>query len=347
MLIGNMCDGIGHYGTDVDLMLEGPYLSNSGCLISTENPRTGQYHLRMQAENDGGPRWSLGGSYTECGIGYAVFMPNLPSNSASFCFASFRTSDNSPVLSLVLSATGEVIAQAGAMGGGELGRSSAVFNAGAYQHFECNCVFDGSAGAVEVRINEVTVLNLTGLSITGPVSQVLAGSPGEAITGFPTWVDFADLYSRDTAGDFNNTFIGDKRVTTRFPNADTAQADWLPPTGSDAAEQIASNPPDDVDKWIEAGDVGDISVFGIEALGEGIVSIAAIVAVTRAYKTDTGSSSVQPTIISDTATSAGAEHSTSPSGHYYIDLFETDPDTDSLWTPSAASTLQYQIERTV
>jgi hypothetical protein len=63
-----------------------------------------------------------------------------------------------------------------------LGRSDPCVAPGGYHHFEFKTKIDNATGYIEVRVNEVTVLNLTGIdtqnTANAAAAQFMVGSRG-------------------------------------------------------------------------------------------------------------------------------------------------------------------------
>lgn len=343
-------EGFDHYGDDEDLLEQGPYAEVNLSTLSTEAPRTGSRALKIGAGNDGGFRRVFGADLSEVGIGYAFLIPELPSNSQSMALAQIRDNANNELMTLGVTSTGQVQAWAGpnrlvASPPGEIrGTSAPVVLAGSYQHFEAHI----GADFVEVRLNGVTVLNLTGVAwFAGAFAQVQVGSPGLAVTGFPLYMMVDDLYAWDTTSGTQNTdFVGDKKVWTVFPDADTATEEWTPATGANSWAMLDDVPPQDGTHYLAADAAGTRSDFEIDDVPETIVAIAGVMLATRAWKTDAGNAKVQVGMISDGDEERGAEHALSQAPTYYHDVFELDPATATLWTVEGVNAAQSLLERT-
>lgn len=349
-------DGFDHYGTVANQFatnpaLDGVYAEMNGCSIVTANPRTGARHLRVGASNDGGPRRVFGSDLQEVGVGYAFHIPTLPTNSTSLCLAQFRTNGNGALLSIVVSSTGQLIAKRGSMSSGTvLTTTEPCILAKSYQHFECFAVLDEEEGGVEVRINGVTRLNIAGVNTNsgvGLAAQVIIGSPGTGITGFPLTFDVDDLYAWDTSsGGQNNDFIGDKKVYTRFPDGDASTGEWNPIIAGPGYQMIDNAPPLDATQYLYSSTAGDKSEFTVANLPAEVVSIAGVMTATRAWKSDAGNAKIQVAALSGLTEDAGAIHALSQAPTYYHDVFETDPNTGGLWTLEGFDAMQVSLERT-
>lgn len=345
-------DGADHYGDDEELLLEGAYSQADGITVEQENPRTGTGHFRFESVNNAGLRIAFPSEKVVVGCGFGFTPTELPSNSTTVCIFQPRDDDNEPQCSVYLSSTGQIVARQGDKVGPELGRSAPVIRAGGYQHIETRIECDPVDGTVEVRVNGVTVLNLTGKntndSPTKKMSQaVIVGSPGTTNTGFlGQHVDFDDLLLWDDEGISNNTFIGDKKLFLRKPSSDTVDADWVPEVGATGYANIDNTPPLDDSEFITAADAGDLSAFGLENIPPEVVTIAAVITWTRAYKDDAGAATITVGMRNGGTTLSGDPHTISQAPNFYVDVFEVDPDTDAPWAPSGYDTAEVVLERT-
>lgn len=347
-------DGADHYGDDEELLTQGVYAEVGSTTLSTLNPRTGARHFRITAGNNGGLRRVFGNVRGTIGVGYAFYIPSLPTNSNSLCLAQIRDNGNLPVMSLGVSTTGQIVAWDGPNSssfGIIRGASAPVILARSYQHFEARM----SNNTVEVRLNGVTVLSVSGTFAGGNQSpaptqfaQVQIGAPGLAITGFPPYFDVDDLFCWNALGSTNNDFIGDKKVYTRLPVSDSAMSgedDWPTNVGGDKWEVLDNVPPND-ESFIEAAAPGPVQVCGIGDFPSQIVAVAGVMVVTRAWKADAGNAKISVGVISGGSVETGDDHPLSMAPTYYHDPFDIDPETDAAWTVNGLNGIETRLERT-
>lgn len=354
----NWCDGFDHYGTTMGNLTEGAWAEvSSGYALSAVNPRTGLRCINFNA-NVTTPRRMrrvLNSARTTVGMACAVYLSNLPIVNNSYVLMDFRDAANAIQISIVVQSTGTISAMRGTASGTILGTSaSPVVTAEAYQHIETLVFFSQTVGTVEVRVNGVTVLSLSGQDTVASTlvecSQVAFCLGPNVTASAPNVVsDLDDVFVYDDTGSFNNTFIGDRRVLTLFPNANTAQADWTPVGAATGYECIDENSPDGDTTYITAGvpgSPGAISEFGIENLPAGISAISAVVIVEMARKTEAGPANTQWSVISGASETAGTDKPMTEIYTYRQDVFETDPASAAPFTPSEVDALLIKVERT-
>lgn len=346
-------DGFAHYGADETLLTDGEYAEINQCTLET----VAGYPCVTIDANVGRLRkvFRRATALDEGGIGYFFYVPSLPTDSDSLGLALFRDSANYTCISLVMTSTGQVAAWRDNVDDGVLlGESAPCFDTGAMQHFECNCIFDVSSGAIEVRVNGVTVLNLTGIdtlthgvpitpSTAAPTQYALGKASGTSTGGVD--ISVASLFERDADGSFGNTFVGERRLLLNLADADTAVEEWVPSTGTSSFAMVDNVPPNDA-QYLETDVVGDRTVLGIANLPATVVSIAAVIVKTRQWKSDAGVATTKVGLISNAVEEQGDDEAVTQAPTFYTTVFETDPNTSTLWTPAAFNAATFSIERT-
>lgn len=346
-------DPFDQYGGDASLLTQGPYAQATGVSVLNTNPRTGTYHARISPNTgDRGLRRVYGLDLQEAGIKYAFYIPQLPSDSNTMILAGWADNNYDVQASLSVSSTGQVILWRGKPNGPGpvvLATSAPVIISGGYQHFEAVLFCASVGGACEVRIDGVTVLNVTGVNTqaqaTDVIGQVKVGLFDNVWLDFPPYMDIDDYALWDTTGYQNADFIGDKKVYLLLPNADTAEESWVPSSGSDSYEMINNVPPIN-GEYLTAANPGDISQFALENLPAEVVSVAGVVALARLVKTDAGNAKVRIGIDSSGTLEEGADLPITMAPTYQQSIFELDPDTDAPWTVSGVNAAQLQLNRT-
>lgn len=350
------CDGFDHYGTDTTNMTDGAWaeVPTTSFALSVTNPRTGTHSLLFNTavSPTSELRRVLGGAKTTVGLAAVIWLSELPSTNDTLRIFGFNDTTNTAQITVMLQSTGIIDVQSGSSGGATLATSTTpVVTAEAYTHVEAFITFDGTAGAVEVRVNGVTVLSATAIN-TAPTaldecSQIVI-TPKKGI-GIPAEYFVDDVFCYDDTGSHNNTFLGDRKVLTLFPSADTAQADWSWNAGPSAVQAIDEADPDDDTTYIFAnpgGSPAPVSEFDIDNLPAGVSAVSAVVLVNRMRKTDAGTANVQPSIVSASSETAGADRVLTEAYTYYHEVIEVDPDTAAPFIPAAVDAAKIKLERT-
>lgn len=368
------CDGFGRYGGVDANMLNGSSSqawaqvdsTGAGWSLSTANPRTGSHHLRLTDGSSGSRlvRRVFGAPLTEVFFGQSLYFGQLPvvepqvgtAVIEGFFLAKFRSQANNAMVSVWLGTDGAISAYLQGEAGGSsfegtlLGRTVPVVGSGAYQHFEHYLKVGNGDGAYELRVDEVTRLNLTGIDTdfgSGEVSQVAVGRYG----GFPVFdgdvVDMADCYVNDTVGDGSgcDTFVGDVKSGLLMVNANTAQADFALSSGVSGYELLDETPPNDAD-YIHTASATAVSDFGLANTPANISEILTVRPFLRSWKDDAGTATIAPSMRSngDLAVVSGQPITTAPA--YYDSNVPLNPDTAAPWTGAELDAALLVAERT-
>lgn len=290
----------------------------------------------------------LGGAKTTVGLASVFYFSALPTSNNSCRLFQFRDAANADQITIFAQSTGTIQAFRGLVSASLGVTASPAVVAEAYQHIECVVFFSQTVGTIEVRVNGVTVLSLAGLDTVQTslveCSQVVIGDSQGSTT-----LDFDDVFCYDDTGSFNNTFIGDRRVLTLFPDANTVQADWTAVGAATGYECIDEANPDGDTTYITAGPPGSpgaISEFGIQNMPAGISAINGVVVVEMARKTEAGVANTQWSVISGASETAGADKPMTEIYTYRQDVFETDPASAAPFTPAEVDALLIKVERT-
>lgn len=175
-----------------------------------------------------------------------------------------------------------------------LGTSGFMLNDAVTRYLEFKVVVHPSAGSVLFRVDGFNdpLLNLSGINTDPQGSGTWNGfsiaqmAMGANTSG--TW-NFDDLYVLDASGSTSNDFLNDVRIDAVFPDADGANSDWTPNSGSVHYDRINQNPPDDDTTYNVTSGVGDKDTFDFPNAPVAASDILAVQLVSYSRKTDSGS----------------------------------------------------------
>jgi hypothetical protein len=236
----------------------------------------------------------------------------------------------------------------------ELGRSDPCIAAGGYHHFEAKGKIDNTTGYVEVRVNEVTVLNLTGIdtqaTANAETSQFIVGEFGDVTdpgAGFG-FMDIDDVFAwDDDASDAENTvvdFVGDKGVYYLRPNADTATGDFDLNGSVTSYGALDEVPPNGTD-YLDTASTTARTIVGVESLPGNVSEVIAMQPVVYARKEESGTVNLRGGVVVGGDESYTATDSPSTAYAYMTPTPKTiDPSTGVAWANDAEPELL--IERT-
>jgi hypothetical protein len=367
------CEGFDHYGGDKDKLAEGPWAqvdtSFSEFTLDQTIVRTGNNSLKHEQIENGVAKVArrvLGGEKTGMGVGCAVYYDALPSQNDESVIVDFRDAGNRPLISIVCNSTGTLqVTRGDGVDGTVLGTTATpVIVAQAFQHIEVQVVVSATVGAVEVRVNGITRIALSSINTIASASELndfsTNGETNVAQVAFcggcNTFslnnlgninVYWDDVYAYDFLGAYNNTWLGDRRVYTLYPNNDTAQADWTVVGAPNPYEAIDS--PLNDSTYIRAplpGSPDELrSDFELDPLPQSTGLVAGIMLTQRARKNEAGAADIKSGIISDGIEAEGVVHPINPVFTYHDDVFQFDPATGGAFTTDAINALKVKTSR--
>lgn len=290
----------------------------------------------------------LGGSpRSVVGVGLGYYLGSLPTSEGAQFVCSWRNPSNVTLCSVLITTTGAIEVRDAA--GTVLVTSNPIIPAGAWNHIEMKPTFNGVAGSIEVRVNEVAViggasgvsgaaLNL-GAAASCAAIQTSKNAGNNGVSEF--YVDDLVVWDDDNSdGASNNDFLGDCSVLDQMPTSDTAQADFTKSTGTVGFAIIDDTPPDA--DYIQGAVAGDRSNFGLSAFVEGnIFEVRGLVLFVLLNKASAGTGTFKQGIKTAGAVDAlGSTISPASVPTYYTDVISINPDTSARFlVPAVATTL--------
>lgn len=230
-------DGFDLYSVSSDTVLgRWTTLSNTG----SSNILTGRYSgscLQFTSVSNLNIAKALPTTYSTLVLGVAI-KTNLAASSFT-CFSFYDTVGGTAQTSVCIQSDGSIVVKRGTSAGTTLGTSAAgVIASNTWAYVEAKILFTtGATGTYEVRVNGTNVVS--GTSATTAASTTAIGAFDLRVTNSSLTAYWDDLYLCDTSGAANNNFLGDSRIETVFPTADTATKNF--PTAVTYAGQVTAS----------------------------------------------------------------------------------------------------------
>lgn len=204
-----------------------------------------------------------------------------------------------------------------------------------WNYIEIEFTRHASAGAFNIYKNGALVLSGTGLN-TGAVdvnTVQFSSDVGDRC------ID--DFYMIDAA-----TRLGECRIDTLRPTADTATKGFTPNSGSNNFSRVSDATLDGDSSYNSATTPGFKDLFDVSDLSVVPSAIFAVQTIFAARKDNTDLSQLCVDIKSGATSVQGGTRTLSTSYNFYTDIFPTDPATSAAWTASAVNALQlgYEIQ---
>lgn len=211
------------------------------------------------------------------------------------------------------------------------------FNSWAY--VELKTYLHGSAGTVVVRVNGVTVLDLTGQNTTVSSTSVSA----IALCGMAAW---DDLYICDSSGSTNNDFLGDCRVDAHYPTADGTTHTWTPSTSTVHYSLIDETAPNTTD-YNSTATLNAIDTFVTEDFKNTGGTIYGVQTNLCAIKEDAGVCTMAPVVRPASTDRVGTGFSPSADSYlYFSNVYELNPETSAAWAESEFNATEFGYKKT-
>ncbi len=278
-------------------------------------------------------------------VGFALYRPAITQNAATIIFYS----DNGATqhVTIVVTASGALEARRGNSGGTLLGSAVGAVLPGIWAYIEAKATLSDSVGAVELRVNGATVLNLTNVDTknagTKTVFDTVAfyGSSGVVEDAY---ID--DLYVCNGAGSVNNSFLGDTRVRCLLPSGNGNSSQLL---GSDADSTdnyllVDEATPSTAD-YVGSGTTDQKDTYTFGDLPDASGTIHGVQVSALATKTDAGARNLAIVTRSDGVDYDGSDVALALGSNAYVQqVRETDPDTAAAWTIAAVNAAEFGVK---
>ena len=226
-----------------------------------------------------------------------------------------------------------------------LGTTTFALSAQTWYYIEVKVKFSSTVGTVDIQVDGVNVLSLTGLDTVDNSSTGNSASSFffQSNPDFGKERDFDDVYLLDSLGTTNNDFLGDVTIETILPSADSSVA-WSRSGGSTNAENVDEALRDDDTTYVHSltstqKDLYDFAnitltdndtVYGINVIAYARKEAAGLRQITLETKSSTDEQS------SSTIT-VGSDY------HLKWEIFETTDGTVD-WTPTLVDAAQFGIK---
>lgn len=227
------------------------------------------------------------------------------------------------------------------------GTSSFALSLSTYYYLEWMVTIANSVAAntCTLRVNGVDRITLPAGSDLQQTANASANNfrmgPGAAITGL--WY-MDDVYCCDGTGSApHNTFLGDCRVDTLFPNAEGSPQQWTPSAAAAHSTLVDEAAPNTTD-YVSSSTPTQRELFGLQDLSVVTGTIYGVQLALAALKSDAGARSITGVVRSGASEAVGASVALSTSQLYTLQVQTTDPATSAAWTEAGVNSVQVGAE---
>lgn len=332
-------DGFDYYDTNAVALVYEEWSNNARLTILAGGGRNGTQGLRSQATSGGSSgngyvRKTISGTETTIIVGFGLLVVNNDTGTIELCSLDENAAGVDHISLRLTTGTSTYGLSVGRGNYTELGSAAAVIPDGTYVYVEMKAVIHDTTGSVEVRVNGVTVINVTGVDTRNggvpAVTQVLIGNGRGNANNYDIRQD--DVYVCDGTGSLNNGFLGDSRVAALYPTGAGTTTQWTPSAGSNW-QNVDEAPPDEDTTYNSETTAGEIDLYAMANLPSTAGSVAGIKEVAYHRKDDAGARTLRHVLRTGATNYEGADIAVAD-GYTYAGtvLRELNPNTGVAWT---------------
>lgn len=283
-------------------------------------------------------RKPIGSALTTFTVGFAFMQA---AGGACNILELISTAAGQYMLSINTTVGGGIDIRRGSRSGTLLGASAGGFIVGAaWSYIEMSIVIHATAGTVDIDIDGINALHLTGQNTQNVVSafdtiNFCESSVGGGVTKYD------DLYVRDDL-----TRFGPSRIETLQPVSDVAGSVWTPSTGANdyaCVDELAANGDTD---YITASTVGDETLFEFADLAGVAATVHAVGIRTNAEKTDGAARAIKHAIKVGATETYSADRALATAYAFQDSIFNTAPD-GTAWDATKVAAIQAGVRISV
>lgn len=275
-------------------------------------------------------------------LGYCFFFFQEAADSAHASFCEWRSSFSGlAVKTLTIDNSNYMSLKIGSDQGTVLATSASAITSAVIHHCEIQVTF-GNPGRFVLRVDGVEQFDWSGSFPASESTYFSFVRNNGALTNEKIYVDDFVIY--DKTGDFNNDWMGERKIYHILPNEDISGT-WAP-NGAASVFETQNNLPPSGSQYAQALNAGEEMVMGLSPLLVASVGIAAIQVESRLMKTTSGDASTQIGIETEgVRLLSTARTQTLDQYKYERFIIEQNPNTGTIWSPIDIADLRVVLKR--
>jgi hypothetical protein len=275
-------------------------------------------------------------------FGYALKIDDLNAIDASRQLLEFRDAATGIQFGIGINTSRQLFIYRGSIGTVLATGTGAALTQGTWHYIEVEATINNSTGAVTVYVDGASYV-----SVSGTDTQGQAGSTMDTVriyacaatSAFPNNFNFDDIYYCNTAA-----VLGECRVDTLRPTADTADKDWSRSTGSDNFALVDETQANGDTDYVSSATVGHLDFYTLGDLSITPTTIHAVQVNMLARKDDAATREIRTPIRSNGTVANGTPRAMSSTYQIFGEIHAQDPDIAGAWTASAVNALEAGVE---
>lgn len=245
-------------------------------------------------------------------------------------------------INVQISSTGEIVVE---RRGAELGRSTtADMLAETWYYIEIKIYIHNSAGTVDVKVDESSVLSLTSKDTLQGALADIAAVRFYGTNNVTYNFTYDDIYVCDDAGSVCNDFLGVSMASGISPDGAGDETDFTPDAGSNY-ERVDEVLTDDDTSYVESGTSTDRDLYDYESIPGSLGDILGLQINTTVRETDVDTYTLKQPCKSNGTVSAGSAEPVGSTLYTHRErILEQDPDTSTAWIEAGVNAAQFGVE---
>lgn len=217
-----------------------------------------------------------------------------------------------------------------------------------WYYFEAKCVLHDTAGSVVVKMNGITIINLTGIDTknggTKTVFDSIGIGPSQTLNNVHDVVD--DLYICNGAGSVNNDFLGDVAVETLYPNGDGSSSQFLGSDGNSVNNYLLVDEPNTpiLTDYVEDATSGHRDLYAMSNLVRTSGPIYGVQVTDHVRNSDAGAISAKTALKSGATVENGPVFPVTTTWKTTRKMHELNPDGSVAWNIAAVNAIEAGVE---
>lgn len=224
-----------------------------------------------------------------------------------------------------------------------IGTGTTVFATNTWYYVEVRVFIHATAGAVEIRVNGVVDLLLTGVNTKGATSSTVTAEYFSLHGAASAAYFFDDLYVRSEASatEVTGGFMGDIKVKPFYPNGDGTYSALTPSSGTTHYNLVDEASPNTTD-YVSSITALQKDSYNFQDISE-TGSIKAVQVGAYCYKTDAGFRGVDVFIKSGATEEFGTSKPLSVTPKYALKQWDQDPNTSTDWSQANLNAAEFGV----
>jgi len=295
----------------------------------------GRFGGQALSTTTGNQSLTLGSFNSTLAVGFAWNRSSFQAKTLIFSFNNSLSGFQQTMCSISIEISGAVTWDGPSGSGATASSVPGLIATNTWHYYEVELTRSTTTGTIKVYLDGVQIISKTNVNTGTTDIDYLSLQGGNGNVG----VSFDDMYCVNVA-----TRLGECRIDTLRPTADTATKGWTPNSGTTNFSRVSEETSDGDTTFNSATVVGTKDLFAIADLPVTPTTIFAVQPVLVARKDNTALSQLCVDVVSGSATVQGAVNSLTSTYSYHVDTLVADPNTGAAWTATAVNALQLGYE---